>query len=104
MNLLLKHNNCESAIYLTAWNPFSQTLNEAQNRLRQIDLEKDISDLRLSYLRGYGKGDIGTWPAEPSILILGLSLESGKLLAQKYEQNAFLWCDKNAVPELILMR
>jgi hypothetical protein len=58
----------------------------------------------LTFLPGLGKDPDGIWPPEISILILGLSLEAGKTLAQKYRQNAFVWCSRDRVPELILLR
>jgi hypothetical protein len=37
-------------------------------------------------------------------LILGLSLAAAKVLAQDFEQNAFVWSGADAKPQLVVLR
>jgi hypothetical protein len=104
LKLLFNQYNCDSAIYLTAWNPRSQILDEAQNKVRQNELEKETILAKRVCIPGFGMDPEGEWPLEASILILGFDLEAGKALGQKYDQNALVWCDRNSVPQLILLR
>ena len=43
-------------------------------------------------------------PAEPSVLVLGLSLEAAKVMGRQYEQDAIVWISTKAVPELVLLQ
>ena len=43
------------------------------------------------------------WPGEDSFLVLGISLEAVKTLGRRFGQNAVLWCDATAIPQLILL-
>jgi hypothetical protein len=95
---------CDCAIYLTAWNPKSQLLSEAENQSRQKELETEIQILQLPIVPGFGRDPVGEWPPEANVLILGLSLEIGMSLGRKYDQNALVWCAADTIPNLILLR
>ncbi|TXH37992.1 MAG: DUF3293 domain-containing protein [Burkholderiaceae bacterium] len=43
------------------------------------------------------------WPGEDSFLVLGINLEAVKTLGRRFGQNAVLWCDATAIPQLILL-
>ncbi len=92
------------AALITACNPFSQELAPHENQHRQDELAKELSQRSLNYLDGVGQHPRGSWPGEPSFLVLGLELEAAKSLGESLEQNAIVWCGANAVPELILLR
>jgi hypothetical protein len=76
----------------------------AKNADRQATLEDEIRRTGFDYVRGVGRHPSGTWPGEPSILILGMPMEDAKVLGVRHEQNAIVWCGSNAVPQLILLR
>ena len=105
---LLQRHQCDCAAYLTACNPFSCNLGDADNAARQDALAKELTGRSLKFLSGEGQGSRGKWPeklpGEASFLVLGLSLEASRALARKYEQNAFIWCGLDAVPQLVLLR
>ncbi len=104
LKLLYTTFSCDCAIYLTAWNPRSQLLSEAENQSRQKELETEIQILQLPIFSGYGRDPVGEWPPEANVLILGLSLEKGMSLGRKYDQNALVWCAADTIPNLILLR
>ena len=58
----------------------------------------------LRWLEGLGQHPSNQWPGEPSVLILGLSLAAAKVLAEDFEQNAFVWSGAGAMPQLVLLR
>jgi hypothetical protein len=101
---LSRQYQCDCAAYLTACNPFSRSLVDAENAARQAELAKELTGRSLKFIHGVGQDGQGKWPGEASFLVLGLSREASRALARQYEQNAFLWCDKDAVPELVLLR
>ena len=101
---LLQRHQCDCAAYLTAFNPFSRNLGDADNAARQAALVKELAGRSLKFIGGEGQDCQGKWPGEASFLVLDLSLEASRALARKYEQNAFIWCGQDAVPQLVLLR
>jgi hypothetical protein len=101
---LYRARNISCAAFITACNPFSRELTDAENAVRQTELASELKRRSLSYLEGIGQHPSGDWPGEPSFLALGLALEAAKSLAKVYEQNAIIWCGADAVPNLVLLR
>ena len=54
--------------------------------------------------QGLGQHPTNGWSGEVSYLILGLTLEAAKVLGARHEQNAIVWSDADALPQLILLR
>lgn len=94
----------ETCAFVTACNPMGGLVSEEKNSELQKQLEEEIKFRGLTYIPGEGKHPVGDWPGESSFLIFDLSLESAKTLGKKINQNAVVWCDKDAVPQLILLR
>ena len=103
LEVLYKSSCVNSAMFITASNPFSQLLSEDENSLRNVKLIDEIKQRSLKYIRGIGQDPERKWPGEDSILVLGLGLEAAKALGKHYEQNAIVWCDADAVPQLIFL-
>ena len=101
---LYKHHRCDCAAFITAWNPFSQKLDPDVNAQRHLDLMADLETRSLIFVHGMGVGQDPDWPGEVSGLILGLALEASRVLGRKFNQNAIVWCDQDAQPELVLLR
>lgn len=90
-----------SAALITAWNPYSQPKSEEENEASQQRLEEELTARGVKFLPSEGKGLIGEWPPEPSVLALGLEFRAAQDLAVKYQQNAYLWIEKGFPAELI---
>ena len=101
---LFKKHQCQSAAYITAWNPYSQAAAPEQNISSQSRLENELKRRSLTYFPGMGADSKGQYPGESSFLVLDISLETSKVLGRAYEQNAVVWCGPDAVPTLILLR
>jgi hypothetical protein len=101
LNSLINESKCLSAAFITAYNPFSKQLSESENSERQDGLRQELAKRGLKCYDGVGQHPSGQWPGEPSLLILGLSKEAALALARNLEQNAFVWSDSSAVPQLI---
>ena len=100
---LYKSTHVNSATFITAYNPFSQPLSDDENRLRNAKLVDEIKQRSLKFITGIGQDPERKWIGEISILVLGLGLEAAKALGKQYEQNAIVWCDADAVPQLIML-
>lgn len=99
---LYTRNKITSSAYITAYNPFSKELSDTENKERNNQLLKDCIEYK--HFQGEGKHPSNEWPGEPSFLFLGMDLETASTIGKKYEQNAILWIDKDAIPQLINLR
>ncbi len=93
----------QSAILITAYNPFSQTQSDEAN----LDAHERLRDI----LGGQASPVIESAGADPSgaheeksFLALGVDLEASKVLGTQFGQNAIVWAGEDAVPRLILLR
>lgn len=103
MTLYLDNQTFSSA-FLTAHNPFSNIVTDAENTAAQHALETELTDLGFTFLIGYGCDGDGAWPKEVSVLVLGIDFKTAQAIAIRYGQNAFLFAADDAVPKLILNR
>ncbi|QIB67031.1 DUF3293 domain-containing protein [Kineobactrum salinum] len=101
--LLYRAEGVSCSAFITACNPASQRLDEAANTSRQRQLEAELAARGLACLPAVGRHPTNQWPAEPSVLVLGLPLEEARLLCCQFGQNALLWADTDAVPQLVLL-
>ena len=101
---LLKQNRVDSAAFITAWNPCGELLSNEDNQARNNLLLNELNLRSLKLINGFGQDPLGQWAGEDSFLVLGISLEASKKLGAQFEQNAIVWCDKDAIPKLILLR
>ena len=101
---LHRSHSVESSAYVTACNPFSQALDDSVNDARQEVLARELHHHGLTYINGIGQHPTNGWTGEQSFLVLGLSREDAKMLGARHEQNAVVWCDQDAKPELVLLR
>lgn len=99
------HKRCgvDCSAFITACNPWSRILPDDENARRQAELLAVLKARSLRWIGGIGQHPTNGWPGEPSVLVFGLSLASARVIAQAYEQNAFVWAGGDATPQLILM-
>ncbi len=86
---------------LTACNPNSQPLSNAENAQRQSALEGALLELGFEPYAGENVADDGQWPVEESCLVAGISVEQALALAGKFSQNAIVHCKAGQVPCLV---
>jgi hypothetical protein len=101
LNSIIKKSKCSSAAFITAYNPYSKQLSDAENVARQEQLKIEIAKRGLTAIEGIGQHPSNQWPGEPSLLILGLNKEAASTLARQLEQNAFVWCDETSILQLV---
>ena len=86
--------------FITAFNPASVSLGSRENELRQNRLEVELAK-RYVLLPGLGKSDAGNWPAERSVLVLGIARDDAVRVGQRYGQNAIVVGAVTGLPELL---
>ena len=93
-----------TAAFITAFNPYSKELSAQENKDRNLKLEELIKSLHFDYMRGEGKCGDGDWDGEESFLIFGITEKKASEIGKEFEQNAIVWCDKDAIPQLLLLK
>ena len=101
--LLHKAAGVASSAFITACNALGEQCAEEQNTAAQASLLDSVKQLGLASVAGEGRDPQGQWPGEPSLLVLGCSDIQANELGRLYRQNAIVWCEHNAVPELIVL-
>lgn len=57
-----KHHRVDSSAFITAWNPYSQAVDAAENAARQQTLEQELVRRSLYFYPGLGQHPSGQWP------------------------------------------
>lgn len=98
---LLAAAGAESWAFITAANPRSVPLADAENAARMARLEEIVVRRGLVHHRGAGVGAEAGWPPEPSLLVLGLSEAEAVALARQFDQLAILVGRRGAPARLV---
>jgi hypothetical protein len=104
LNQLYHATNQICGAFVTAYNPYSEQRDDATNRAAQLRLSDHLQALAPLVLDGEGKDPEGKWRGEPSLFALGLDQNAARLIGEQYRQDAIIWVDRDAVPQLILLR
>jgi hypothetical protein len=86
--------------YITAYNPGSVAAPSERNEQRQQELEQAVAESGYPFYSGEGKGD-GDWPAEPSLLVLGVSEAEAAAMARRFGQAAVLFGERGEPARLL---
>lgn len=101
---IFRDKNEKTGIFITAFNPYGQIQNDDMNEVSNKKLLFDLQKLAKYVYLGQGADPTGNWPAEASFLALGVDIKTSKELGEKYHQDAIIWIEEDAVPELLLLR
>jgi len=88
LDALLIGQGADAWAFLSAWNPASQRLADAENAARQRRLRDELTTLCLPIFSGHGVPDEGDWPPEASLLVLGVSEAAALRIGHDHGQNA----------------
>ena len=103
LDALLEKHAARAWAFITAWNPGSKKLDDAENRRRQQQLEADVKQGGYVFYRGAGVPDEKDWQAEDSLLVLGVDRVEVVQLGKKYEQVAVVLGSRGRVAELFFI-
>jgi hypothetical protein len=102
LDALLSSTGVATWAYITACNPGSVRVTDGQNLARQRELEQVITARGCVSYRGDGIGDDGDWPAEPSLLILGIARDEAVQLGRRFGQLAVVCGERGHEVELVV--
>ena len=101
---LLSRLKARTAVFITAWNPYSRSLSRMANSDRHRRLKLLMRRRRLRFLEGEGRGEIGDWPPEESLFVVGVSREMANALGREWHQNAIVFVELGRTAELVMLR
>jgi hypothetical protein len=88
---VLEDYGCAAWAFISACNPGSLALSASENATRHARLIEAVNQLGLQWHEGKGVADTPGWPAEASLLILGISHGEALALAARFGQNAIVF-------------
>lgn len=94
----------QCAVFITAFNPFSQQKELNENLINNEHLQLTLKQHTHSVFEGISTDPSEQWTAEESFLALGINLEISKELGTQFNQNAIVWIGPDTTPRLILLR
>lgn len=99
---LLKEHRAKSCAFVTAWNPGSIKLPDGENARRQNALIAEARRLGSALLRGRGVGLDGKWPAEDSVLIIGIDRTGAVEIGKLFGQLCIVYAERESPVELVM--
>ncbi|MCW3095671.1 MAG: hypothetical protein JWL77_1289 [Chthonomonadaceae bacterium] len=97
LDALLDRHKARSWAFVTAYNPYSQPLDDRANRRRQAAFERSLF---LPFLHGKGQGLVGNWTPEASVLLMGITPQRARRLGSQWEQAAVVIGVRGGRPRL----
>ena len=94
----------DSALFITAFNPFGTLQSRDANLSAHARLGEHLRALTHLTYEGCGGGPSGDWPEESSYLVLGINKPTAELLGRRMQQDAVVWAGADGVPQLLLLR
>ncbi len=92
-----------SACILTACNPQSRLLTADENAMRQQQLHTELRKKGYDVLPALAVAD-NNWPAEAGWLVFGIERQQAEMLAQEWQQYAYLWLQLKSPVQLVLSK
>ena len=96
--------DCLCWALITAYNPYSQCLSEAENRQRHQKLLEYLSGLQYTSLTAVGKDKNNVWTPEQSLLIFGLNRQGAIAIGRQFQQNAIVYGELHQPVELLWVK
>lgn len=94
----------QTAIVITACNPFSNVLSSEENHRRNALLVHELTTMGYFIVNALGQDPKGEWPGEPGFFVMNIDKNTAAKLANKYQQNAIVWYELSGEAELMLLR
>jgi hypothetical protein len=100
---LLEFHGAETAAFVTAANPRGARRSGERNAAAAAALGDLVAAAGYPRYMGEGRDPRGEWPAEPSLLVVGIYRENALALGRLFEQNAIVFVERGKAPELMFI-
>ncbi len=103
LEALMQVATVDCAAYITADNPFSSVVSDADNAAARQRLQARLNAEGWRCLPGLGIDPTGDHPGEHSLLVLGISLDDAIKVGREFDQRAILTIAADAIPRLLIL-
>lgn len=103
LDAMMALNRVECAAFVSSANTRGLVTPENERRLAAFLLKSRLAEVKHKVYQGEGRDPEGRWSAEPSVLIMGIARAEAEALGRRLEQNAIVYVDKGAAPELVVL-
>jgi hypothetical protein len=103
LDALMADAGVTTAAYLTAANPDGEQQDEDENYAAAAALLRSTLLIGLPAYEGEGRDPRGEWPAEPSVLVLGIERKDAEVIGVTHAQNAIVFIERGKAPELVVL-
>ena len=107
LDAMMAINHVRCAAFVSSATARGEPSSENRRRLEDFLLRAHVGDVaaarKYRVYQGEGRDPGGKWPAEPSVLIMGITRDEAEALGRKLEQNAIVYLEKGAAPELLVL-
>ena len=100
---LYERTGARTATVITAWNPRSEKMSDAENEAAQARLVADLDRAGLRHLPALGADPKDQWKGEVSLLVPDAARETVEALGRKFGQNCIVWAEADALPKLLFL-
>ncbi len=100
---LFEQYNIDNGSFISAYNPRSQPTVQIQNKNKHRQFKNRLLSDSLLFLEAVSTDPSGNWPPEYGFLVLGINKNKAIQFGISLRQNAIVYIDFKAVPELILV-
>lgn len=104
LDALLEFHGADTAAWVSAANPRGERRSQDANAAAHSALNDLVAAAGYPCYLGEGRDPQGGWPAEPSVLVIGIYRENAVALGRLFEQNAIVFAERGRAPELIALR
>ena len=92
-----------TAAIISACNPRSEPRSGGENRAATEALEGLAAAAGYPHHRAEGRDPDGRWPAERSLLVLGIFRANAEALGRLFGQNAVVFVERGGAPQLVFL-
>jgi len=103
LDALLVREGKQSAAFISAWNPYSEPKSHEQNDLAHRALMDDLKQCGYTLIEGEGRARVGNWPAEQSVLAIGIDRAVSEEVGRRFQQNAIVFHELGKPSELLAL-
>jgi len=93
----------QSAAFISGWNPYSEPKSQEENELAHRALMDDLRQCGYNVIEGEGRGRVGDWPAEQSVLAIGIDRAVSEEVGRRFQQNAIVFHELGKPSELLAL-
>jgi hypothetical protein len=100
---LLDRHAVQAAAFISPGNRRGKRQSESENAAAFLELNLLLKETSYARRAAEGRDPSGEWPAEASVLILGIGRREAEKLGRSLEQNAIVFVEKGNAPQLIIL-